>query len=394
MHECLNARFAVVIRGARSFAAFSVIGLACTGASAGAPGRADESDGTEALINNVLANELLYERLECRFRINYEHVGPRPRAADGSTVFLTVEQHEAVRSVSQGQRFRIEVAGSLLRDGSDEPAPADRIRVFDGAKTRVRDEGVVNVIDGPAMDKLILAPHMLLLSVCGYPVRLSTYLHGERAMRAAPDVYHLDDARIDVRCLGEAEFAGLRCEKVRITHVEGGFETIAWDLWLAIDRNYIPALLHGYTFRWSRDVPIGQAQALSFVEVEPGIWFPREVTIESFDPFVVKKQNEQRVLWRRSVTTESVSLRADYPVSFFSDLDVQEGTAVYELGADRKLKNSYVHGTPGSLLRPLVARHWLLWLNAALATISVWWLLSRRRPTRRQTPDYSTTDDG
>lgn len=336
-------------------------------------------DTLAALIANVRANERLYEQIELKVRIDYAHLGPVPHAADGSTFKFTVEQHQDVRHVAQGEKFRFDMTGSFRADGSEVEAAMDETRMFDGGHTRVLTGNIANVIDGIATSKLNLRPHMFLLSVAGHPVCLSTYLSGDVAMTAAPDVRLPESMKVESRALGPERMDGHACEKVQINHLLGGEVISTATLWLAVDRNYIPVKLESWTFQWSSQIPIGIGAVTAFVRVDEGVWFPGEAEIKSFDPFALKR-GEQRPQWRRRFGVETISLSSAHDLDFFRNLSIPNGTIVYEVGGDKKITKSFIEGgMVGPRGTTAAESHWLLWGNLAIGVVVISTLAMRRR---------------
>lgn len=337
------------------------------------------------VVDNVYANEQLFESIGLACRVDYKHLGePYEATFQGLKARLTLDQDDRVRYVRQKGRFRIDVTRDYTAYEVDGPQHYERVRMFDLQKTRTRiNDDLVNIAEGAVPDKLNLRPHMLLLSDVDYPVALSTYLRGRRAVEEAPGVKWDDGHEFEVTALGPEPTGGYTCQKLSIVHTLNGRRIFGTVLLLAVERNYIPVKMETYTYMWSKDTPIGDARIEAFAEVEPGIWFPTDATITCYDAPTLGSQGQQKPVWRRKMHFEDLTLHPGRPDEFFSDLDIPHGAAVHEV-ADGKIVRSYRKGAPATANDRVLGKWWLLWLNLAmvcLAGAAVW--LNRRRGATR-----------
>jgi hypothetical protein len=355
----------------------------------GAPSVAAD-DRIREIIENVRANEALYDNIEVRMVDNYELIDRKPLVgkAGGNTIYEKSLIGKDIRYVSQNGMFRVDVEGKTTT--AENTLSEDRISMFDGRSTRVLDqEKIGNIIEGRRNDYDFIRPHMLLLRESFPRVSLSTYLQGHAAMAAVPDANWNRDHTLDVVYQGEAEFQGLKCHKVWITTSVPGVKELRapygrFELWLAEDRNYIPIRLMVYAFRWSSTLAIKEGSVSSFREVEEGIWFPAGASILRYADMAVYYEKRQKPYGRYTYEVKEVSLNPKYDISFFRDLRFVPGTAVYELENDKIIK-SYTVGLAGD--PALNQRRWLWWvltLNVALVLAIVGAVYLRQRRKRRQ----------
>ena len=156
-----------------------------------------------------------------------------------------------------------------------------------------------------------------------------------------------------------------------------------WELWLAEDRNYIPVRLVGYTFRFSRDVPVGIGTVSQWRQLKPSIWFPLEVRVTAFDKFKVQREGKHEPIWQQDCTVQEVSLEPKHDVAFFRDLEFADGTAVYEVNASGDITRSYRKGAPESPGGPERSSvRWLLAIGSIVLIILLGSLAVVRRMRR------------
>jgi hypothetical protein len=337
----------------------------------------------DAIIDNVRQNEALYENLEVLMHEAYDIGNRKPPKSSGTWKLITARDVD-VRYVSQNGLFRIEVrGGNVHADGTT--VSADATRLFDGQTTRLYAQGVRgNIIAGRADDDNFVRPHMLLLYRMKFMVPLSTYLQGHGAMARHPSESWNPRLVLENTYQGTADFRGLRCHKVWITTSlkDAELPHDRWELWLAEEKNYIPARMLGYTFRWSKQIPISVGTVEEWREIGPGIWFPLRATVTAFAPLPLQREGRQKLQWRAAYTVQEASLDPGYDLAFFRDLEFPDGTAMYEI-EDGEIVRSYRVGAPEGPGAPpaskAIWRWWALYLNlVALAAATAGLLLWRR----------------
>ncbi len=301
----------------------------------------------EDIIENVRRSEALYENLDVVIHTEYEIGDREPAQFDQGAEVL--KSSSRVHYVRQDGLFRLDRTGSS--HDTERTLSLDRVRAYDGGTTRgVEGTKVANIIQGRQDDKDLVRPHMLLLRNtlhCKAP--LSVYLTGTEAMRSHPDSHWEGDLSLRNTYLGEADFNGLRCHRVRITtHVPAGPPDDSFELWLAEDRNYLPIRRFGFTFRYSENVPIGEGVVTALREIAPNIWFPTAAEMTVYDGIELQRSGRRdRVANRTTYAVEEVSLTPRYNLAYFRDVTIPDGTAVYEV-TDGKITRSYREGAPGA----------------------------------------------
>jgi hypothetical protein len=349
-----------------------------------ARGAADIGD----IIKNVRANEQLYKDLDVIIQDEYVD----SQASLGwQKDFLPIRQKTIdIRYVKQEGMFHLDIQGTVRRETSErkeETVARNKIRLFDGSTSRDLQGNKANIVAGATLDADMISPHMLILQPCGYPVPLSTYMEGHQAMLACRDLKWNPRIHIQIESQGEEVVETHPCQKVAIKHVSAasGRLQIAWVLWLALDRNYLPIRCEAYTYRVSKTVPVGRAVARNLREIAPGVWFPYEVVYTAYNSITLREHQRQELAWRERYTVKSVSLEPHYPIAFFRDLRISDGTYVYEVNANGKIGRSYVQGAPSeSVAHGTSSRWWLVWGSVlALIACSITLIVRRRMKLSR-----------
>jgi hypothetical protein len=299
------------------------------------------------IIDSVRANEDLYKNSEVVYSSEYTDLHEVRTKSDDPNHHRIIKRNVRVRFVRQGGMFHLRLNGGVqyIEGGSTR----DRIRLFDGETSRVRDERVVNIVAGPTVDEYMSRPHMLLLQQTGYPVPLSTFLSGHQAMSAYPGLWWDRNQHLRTDHLGEGSHAGRPCQKVAITHIWAptGEPLAAWVLWLATDRNYIPVHCQAFTYQFSKDSPVGEAAVHEWRELASGVWFPTAAEVAAYDKPLVKNEKRFKPIWRERYAVEAATLNPSYPIEFFRDLDIPDGTTVYEV-ENGEVVRSYRQGASGA----------------------------------------------
>lgn len=306
------------------------------------PGRAAlAADPLAELIATVEQAESHYSRLKLELTSTY-------RIAEDVEVGLDPDVQEHIQNETQTSiiladgQFRVQTttrSHTLLEDGLTEATG-----IFDGrvhrsywknisaaAATGVQqrsDSGGLVSDEHPSLTNLA-RPHMLLLEAGCPKVPLSTYLKGQAAVLAHPNPsFFPRDTRIVLRDLGAAEFAGLHCRRILIDSYVRDVLHNGWELWLAEERNLIPARNVAYTYRDSKEVPVADSAVDEWQELRPGVWFPKKAHTDRYDSGAVRDKAEKRLSWRMDYEVRSVTLDPETAPATFTELEFPPGTKV------------------------------------------------------------------
>ncbi len=285
----------------------------------------------ETIIGRVQKNEQHFENIEATLTERYRDFEP---SGDSESLKVIQGCDGVVRHVSQRGMFRVE-CDEALNYANGTTSSEKRIRLFDGQTTRVftshsgHNDGTESVIVGRADDEKVLRPHMLLLRSTRFGFPLSTYLKGSKTIEAYPHS-NFSDVDLDVTYRGASMHKGLRCHEIWLTHKlkESGEIHDRYILWLAEERNYIPLRKEGYIFRWSKDVPVSEAEVSEWREVKPGMWFPNRAEVSRFDSFAIQREGKMMLKWHQQYALKSISLDPKFGLLYFRVLPKGKGTLI------------------------------------------------------------------
>jgi hypothetical protein len=309
------------------FLAIFCIAVLCAGYTS-----ADEPLSLDQIIDRVQKNEQLYDDIEVVLSEKYRDYTAQP-AAEGESIQIIAARDGDVRYVAQGGMFRVDSNESLSYPNG-KTFIKTRTRVFDGQTTRIlslrkgQPDGTPSSIVGRADDEKTVRPHMLLLRMTRHIFPLSTYLKGDKAIEAYPHSGRNPGLTVDVSYRGPVTRKGMRCHEVWISNKikESGDIHDRYVLWLAEERNYIPVRSEGYTFRWSKDLPVAESDVTEWRELRKGVWFPIRGEVSRYDSFTIQREGKMVLSWQQQYTVKSVSLNPKVGKSFFQVLPTGKGT--------------------------------------------------------------------
>lgn len=175
----------------------------------------------------------------------------------------------------------------------------------------------------------LLRPHMLL-SNHGPRIPLSTWLKGTSAVAASPGLPNYDNrTAYTTEILGEETVQGLKCIKVQIDRRRNSGKSEHRDvLWLARERNLLPVQAMTYQFSRSTEIPQSETWGDEWLEVRPGVWFPRTFHTDRLDWIMYVLKKKQQVGWQEAYVVESVELDPSLWADTFTKLDFPEGIVI------------------------------------------------------------------
>jgi hypothetical protein len=312
----------------------------------------DGSMTLEQLIELVRQNELLYSDIDVTIRDEYE-TGSMPDAPVTGTAHvgrLKVIQKEVCRHryVVQGDWYHRERAG-ILEFGREDKQEVIQFEQYDGDSTRSRSGRLARLVHGRAECGEPIRAHALFQRMVGIVEPLSIFLRGDtwQGTPPPPDAQTLWFSEYK----GELDYNGEPCYQVELTRrVRSAKAADASVLarcliWLSKRRNLIPVAYVGYEHDAPDLAPHGEAVVKSWLEVQPGLWFPQKLEFRALDRDVLRTSGRKVLAWRRIYTVESVSLNPEHPRSFFQSVTFPQGTLVYEYNGSTRIRG-YRVGTP------------------------------------------------
>lgn len=345
------------------------------------------------IIEAVRENELLYERIDFTYRCKFEtfnrHLLPPNDARSKS-----VHGEEARLRIVYQPPYYLRQEDARQWYGGDDRLEFPFYAAFDGDQTRLLQDRIGNISKGFARYGLYVTPHNLFVHFWA-PIPLSLYLGGSEAI--AQSEWKVGFASsVTSHYKGVEEWRGLRCHRVYLHHYfPGQGDCGSTELWLAEERNFIPARLVDYSFWLSRTEPAGAGEVTEWREIEPGIWFPWRSTVHAYHVGQLRPPGKDNRQSRRDITFESVQLRPEHALSFFR-LEFPPGTHVYEL-EEGEIQRSYMAGSPADpkTREQIRASRWHRWwvvLGVIACVLAVIVVVRYRRRRRIVGPSTASSE--
>lgn len=277
----------------------------------------------EKAIANLRTNEALYDNLDVSCVATYTNVSATPpphaiRQYGGET-----------RTVLQGEKIFLD----YKRKGEefDGTPYSESVRYgYDGAVARILEGGgVANIRDDAPFDGRLFRPHRMCIS---WPIReakLSDYLTTDRVDKRAV-AWSLQNPNVDLN--------GIRCCIVRGEfHLGATTESTVHcrlDIWLACDRNYLPAKVESYR-NWDQPtllpLPFGVFEVTEWQETMPDRWMPVSASEVAYDVRILAAEGKQVEELGTKYTVQNVKFDPAYDDTFFRDVPFPPDALVYEV---------------------------------------------------------------
>lgn len=282
------------------------------------------SDALPELISQVQLEEPKYDEIALAVSSNYKKL-----AADLAGEIL--EQESITTIVRTGRSFRVRketnsktttnTISSVLVHSSNGKQHFELSRSSfledEGGELKEQPESIVILTAPPALSNLA-RPHMLLLEDGCPQVPLSVYLRGQTAISQHPNPGYLPDAAtIEVTLNGRGTVQGLSCHRVLIDTLINGKRHNGWELWLADERNLIPARVLSYTYRWSGTLPIADKYVYEWQELGDDVWCPKKFQVTRYDSEDLKL-GKKIVNWKKHFAIEHATLSPDIDAETFA----------------------------------------------------------------------------
>jgi hypothetical protein len=338
-----------------------------------------------AIIENVRANEELYQHLEVEMRWSYrlnKEATHRPESSlsDESTLRCVLQDNLVFIKRTQ---VAANVAGSSLN--------LKELYGYDGEMTRRLEGDVGNLHHGRDEHWGLYRPHTWLLSRAFVVFPLSLWLRGGKDLQNHPLAGgYKNDVIQQTTCEGDEVVDGLKCYRLRCESLNNSkpptLNTLRF-LWLAPDRNYLPVKTVGYAAQLSLKVPVEEGRLSDFREVAPGVWLPYRRSIRVNDGLRAAK-GERFLGNTEEAFLEKLNLDPQYDISLFRDIPFPDGTIVYEVKDGRIIK-SYQQGKLGAMADAYRRHKRSIWLMVAISlaiVLAVVGLHLRRRWRSQRAP--------
>ena len=345
------------------------------------------------IIDNVRANEELYQHLEVVVRKEYQ-LQSMNCARTGATKTMTV----TTRSVLQSGRIYVDCTtrGNALTDmdgTADKSFEQASLLGYDGeVTTRLTPSArLANVHQERFEGCDVFRAHAWLLPRAHICFPFSLWLTGGEALKKHPlaGLHKEWDSKVTYE--GREDVDGLSCVKLRIA-MGPASSRVFHVLWLAVERNYLPVRMESFapTFTNNKDHPLATARSSDFREIHAGVWLPFRRSYVVYCEVDLRK-NKAVVSNTEEAYIEKVNTNPDYDLDLFR-IPIPDGTKVHEMNGGKIIK-SYVRGQPQvekqvekadpERARPRVK--WMLGINLLLALVAAAVFVGTRA-RRRTTP--------
>lgn len=330
--------------------------------------QAKETLSLEDVIANVASNEALYDNVELVVRKQYELARPTQGARD--SLVLREESHRRL-VYQKGMTFvSVDRTGSTVGLRPIEHALAAG---YDGRDTRIYKDHVANIHPGDSKIPVRFFPHTLLMEGARLQeIALSEYLSRTKTRRGS-DVSIVID--------GFEALNTVSCVRLRVEI--GSNDSKSRDfryLWLAPDRNYLPAKTVAYAVAYSQEIPLEESSVTSWQEVEPGIWCAK--TYEINVNYETAAGRGELVRSNQSTfRVEKADLHPDYSIELFRNIKMPDGTVVFNIAANNEISRGSIVGAPSNSPTARGAKGWLIILNliAVPVVFAVMFIFYRRK---------------
>ena len=287
----------------------------------------------EAIINAVRVAEEEYKDFDFSETQQY-----RPLHAENSTVDggseVTVSMTENIRCVHQGvyEFFKSVgqnqgVAGGKGQSAYHEVIDGEYRRFWyfyanDGPDSNRSSRGLISLDRSARQNHL--RPHWILLGSLNenrklWEVLESVWYDPRESIKVRME--YVDDEVID----GEV------CHRIRRNLLDrDGNVTSQHEMWIAPERNYMPARTQWVEFRKSDQLPTGIHVVTSWQRLPDGHWMPREIMEASFEWLSRSGLSEGRIIhqWQRNIEVSEATLTPQVDDDLFSKLRVPAQTKV------------------------------------------------------------------
>ena len=102
------------------------------------------------------------------------------------------------------------------------------------------------------------------------------------------------------------------------------------EFWLAEDRNLIPVRILSFHDRDSDFLPTSEAVVEDWLQVQPGVWYPRKASVKRYNSILLRREDKQVLAWRMDFDVQSVELNPEAEALQFTQFDFPPGTSVSE----------------------------------------------------------------
>jgi len=287
--------------------------------------------------------------------------------------------------VLQGECVYYDFDSEMTLLGDDLKSENERIR-SDGVTSKALVNQIANISTDKQdiFDGANLRPHNILFIRKHMDFPISWFILGGNAMKVPPANNYVSNGDVISEYLGLEEVDGLLCEKIctYLVYPSAKSKENAGRIltWFAKERNLIPIRFECYSPQTSvQSKPNQVGRVLNFTELNPGIYFPKEILFNSFT--IDKKTQEPMPLAEYRFSVSKVKLDPMYDLVFFQELEFPRKTRVYHVKNGKIVKEYTVDPNDSESANSL---SWLIYVFAGILLFLVLVLIirGRRKPAK------------
>ena len=295
---------------------------------------ADEA--LEAIIQNVRSNEKLYNNLELVLERTYTlHEAVRAKSPEGFLDDLIERETGTQRLVRQKGLLFFSIDKQMVGVLGQTILRTTR-QGYDGESTRtVTDKSTASVFDYRFEDGRLPRAHTLILEKARIPFSLSRYLTADENRKT----------KLQVDYVGVEEVDGLECLKLRCHTWRTSKEKDVRYIWLARERNYIPARTEFYVPRWTSEIAYEVGSVTEWKEIDSGVWFPSYAVIDVVFEVGLQAKIKEAIPYNTTRLSLAKALpNPQHDISLFRNISIPAGVEV-NVVRDGKIVDTYVQPT-------------------------------------------------
>lgn len=297
------------------------------------------AEAVQELIPAIKANESLFRDLEIEYQTRYA------RGEQVTMPEFTKSEARTAHQITQGNLYWLDIE-QHGKTGSGADTDSSNRTAYDGKTTRSWIQNRYGNLHVDRWESPLLLKPFKLVNFVGHssvPEYLETGI--AKVKSQIPDGASASET---ITRGPDAMFLGRQCIVLERRVVWTGMppdpalreESMA-RLWICPETNYLPLKAEAYTIKEGREVVDARIQMDSVNEIEPGVFFPLQVT-ESVYAWV--GGNDGRTPANTKVWTfGKVKLRPQYPIERFKDVSFATGALVYLL-RDGQIVSSFKTG--------------------------------------------------
>ncbi len=285
-------------------------------------------DELRSIIKKIREAEDRYKNAEVRLTTTFQNHadGIKLKPIPGEVL----NSYEEVLFVRQDGMIRRELTG-FSEDSKRGKTLSNDIVSYDGKFTRsLHRLKEASIRKGEPLRPLGYIPYSHFFDPNSLPPTLSDVIDSEKlndyCLKYEPVLFR--DGLLKVILTPDSvTINGLTCRKLQIV-----FSQKSWgDLFLAVDKGYLPARFEMYNSGESPRIPIKIVATKTFTEAAPDLWYPELVETRHYYPLRVSEAGVPLTRSTETTTITFISLTPQRDKKFFEEVAIPPGVEVKQL---------------------------------------------------------------